>query len=116
MSDIDALGESIAGIASRVLELQLQAAQEYKPLVDAILESRSQDVKHIEHTLDGLLDFCGYAPVLLIFKRLCRYYWHIDPSATASYIDAYRRYWDSETAPEPPAEPEDGLPHSSPLR
>jgi len=116
MSDIDALGESIAGIASRVLELHLQAAQEYKPLVDAILESRSQDVKHIEHTLDGLLDFCGYTPVLLIFKRLCRYYWHIDPSATASYIHAYRRYWDSEVAPETAAEPQDGLPHSSPKR
>lgn len=96
MSEIDALYESIAGIAARVLELQAQAAQEYEPLVDAILKSRSQDVKQIEHTLDGLLDFCGYAPVLQMFKRLCRYYWHIDPAATASYIDAYRRYWDSD--------------------
>jgi hypothetical protein len=96
MSDIDALSESIAGIASRVLELQLQAAQEYEPLVEAILTSRSQDVQQIEHTLDGLLDFCGYAPVLLMFRRLCRYYWDIDPSATASYIDAYRRCWDSD--------------------
>ena len=116
MSDTDALCESIAGIASRVLELQLQAAQEYKTLVDAILESRSQDVKHIEHTLDGLLDFCGCTPVLLIFKRLCRYYWQIDPSATASYIDAYRRYWDNEVDPETPADPADRLPHSSPPR
>jgi len=116
MSEIDALCESIAGIASRMLELQLQAAQEYRPLVDAILESSSQDVKHIEQTLDVLLDFCGYTPVLLIFKRLCRYYWHIDPSATASYIDAYRRYWDSEVDPETPAEPEDRLPRCSPPR
>jgi hypothetical protein len=95
-SDFEALCESIAGIASRVQELQLQAAQEYEPLVDAILKSRSQDVKQIEHTLDGLLDFCGYAPVLLMFKRLCRYYWDIDPTATASYVDAYRQYWDSD--------------------
>jgi len=96
MSDTDALYESIACIASRVLELQLQAAQQYKPLVDAILKSRSQDVRKIEHTLDGLLDFCGYTPVLQMYKRLCRYYWDIDSSATAFYIDAYRRYWDSE--------------------
>jgi hypothetical protein len=101
MSDVDALSESIAGIASRVLELQLQAAQEYKPLVDAILKSRSQDVKEIEHTLDGMLDFCGYAPVLQMYKRLCRHYWDIDPSATASYIDPYRRHWDSDEGSEP---------------
>ena len=101
MSDTDALCESIASIASRMLELQLQAAQQYKPLVDAILKSRSQDVKQIEHTLDGLLDFCGYAPVLQLYKRLCRHYWDIDPAATAFYIDAYRRHWDSEEVGKP---------------
>jgi hypothetical protein len=100
MSNVDALCESIAGIASRVLELQLRAAQEYKPLVDAIVKSRSLDVKEIEQTLDGMLDFCGYAPVLQMYKRLCRHYWDIDPSATASYIDAYRRYWDSDEGSE----------------
>jgi hypothetical protein len=101
MSDTDAPCESIACIASRVLELQLQAAQQYKPLVDAILKSHSQDVKQIEHTLDGLLDFCGYTPVLQMYKRLCRHYLDIDPSATAFYIDAYRRSWDSEEGGKP---------------
>lgn len=96
MSDFDALCKSIAGIASRVSELQLQAAEEYEPLVDAIVKSRSRDVKQTEHTLDGLLDFCGYAPVLQMLKRLCRYYWDIDPAATASYLDAYRQYWESD--------------------
>lgn len=36
ISDVDALDESIAGIASYVMELQLRAAEEYKPLVVAI--------------------------------------------------------------------------------
>ena len=96
MSDADALSESIGVIAGRIDALQRQAAQQYEPLVEAILRSRSRDAKHIEHTLDGLLDFCGHAPVLQMYKRLCRHYWEIDPSATAFYIDAYRQYWDSE--------------------
>ena len=101
MSDVDELCESIASIAGCVQELQHQAAQQYEPLVEAILHSRSRDAKHIEQTLDGLLDFCGYSPVLQMYKRLCRHYWDIDPSATAFYVDAYRQYWDSEEGDKP---------------
>ena len=55
-----------------------------------------RDVQQIEHTLDGLLDFCGYAPVLEMYRRLCRHYWDIGPAATADYVKAYRERWDSE--------------------
>jgi len=41
-------------------DLQQQAAQQYQPVVDDILRTRSRDIQHIEHTLDGLLDFCGH--------------------------------------------------------
>ena len=33
---------------------------------------------------------------LALFKTLCRYYWDIDPSATAAYVHAYREMWDPE--------------------
>jgi len=30
------------------------------------------------------------------YKKLCRYYFEIDPRATTSYLYAYRDMWDEE--------------------
>lgn len=68
-------------------------------IVAAILRSRSRDTRNIEHTLDGLLDFCGHAPVVRLFRELCRHYYFINPVATAGYVHAYREVWDSEPRP-----------------
>jgi hypothetical protein len=95
MSDYDAM-QAIRTLAGSMRDLQRQAAQAYLPVVDDILRTRSRDTQHIEHTLDGLLDFCGHEPVLQLYKKLCRHYWDIDPAATAYYINAYREYWDSD--------------------
>jgi len=46
--------------------------------------------------LDGILDFCFDADMLLLYKKLCRYYFNIDPVATVSYINFYREMWDSD--------------------
>ena len=94
MSD-DAM-QTIRTLAGSMRDLQRQAALEYQPVVDDILRTGSRDTQHIEHTLDGLLDFCGHEPVLQLYKKLCRHYWDIDPVATAYYINAYREYWDSD--------------------
>jgi len=88
--------QAIHTLANSMRDLQRQAAQQYLPVVDDILRTRSRDTQHIEHTLDGLLDFCGHEPVLQLYKKLCRHYWDIDPAATAYYINAYREYWDSD--------------------
>ena len=95
MSDDDAM-QTIRTLAGSMRDIQRQAAQQYKPVVDDILLTRSQDIRRIEHTLDRLLDFCGHEPVLQLYKKLCRHYWNIDPVATADYINAYREYWDSD--------------------
>lgn len=96
MSDYDTMYSAISAIAEGMRDLQQQAAQQYRPVVDNILRTRSRDTHQIEHTLDGLLDFCGHEPVLEMYKKLCRHYWAIDPAATAYYINAYREYWDSD--------------------
>ena len=96
MSDFNAMCGSINAIAGRMQALQRQAAQQYKPVVDDLVRTRSRDVKRIEHTLDGLLDFCGDESVLQMYKQLCRHYWEIDPAATAEYVNAYRKCWDNE--------------------
>ena len=92
----DALVESISALAKSVQALHQQAVREYTPLVEAIVGSGSRDIYDIEHTLDGLLDFCDYEPALLLYKRLCRHYWETDPVATASYVYAYRDLWDAD--------------------
>ena len=96
MSDADAIAGGLDALVGQLQRLQLQAAQQYQSVVDALLRSGSRDVQQIEHTLDGLLDFCGHAPVLEMYRRLCRHYWDIDSAATADCVKAYRERWDSE--------------------
>jgi len=88
--------KSILVLAKRLQSLNQEAVLAYTPIVDDILRSSSRDTIHIEHTLDGLLDFCGYEPILQLYKKLCRHYFFINPAATAEYINAYREMWDSE--------------------
>ena len=96
MSEFDAIAGGLDAFVGQLQQLQLQAAQQYQPVVDALVRTGSRDVQQIEHTLDGMLDFCGHAPVLEMYRRLCRHYWDIDPEATAYYVRAYRERWDSE--------------------
>lgn len=108
-SSYQGLVHSIKGIAESLNALNRQAVREYEPVVESILRSRSRDSRHIEHTLDGLLGFCGHEPALVLFKKLCRHYWEIDPVATARQIHAYREFWDSDETHEP-GEPEGNQP------
>jgi hypothetical protein len=94
---VEAIGkllESRSAIAHR-------AVAEYAPLVDALVSEPSRDIRRIEHTLDGLLDFCFDPAALLLYKKLCRHYYAIDPAATADYVRFYREMWDSEAEVQP---------------
>lgn len=54
--------------------------------------------------LDHLLDCSCIPEGLALFKSLCRYYFAINPAATADYISYYREMWDSEAEKEDEAE------------
>ena len=88
--------QAILDLVHSMRAIEQRAAQQYRPLVDDILRTGSRDAQHIEHTLDGLLDFCGHAPVVLMYRQLCRHYWPLDQVATVFYINAYREWWDSD--------------------
>ena len=88
--------QAILDLVDSMRELEQRAALQYQPEVDDILRTGSRDAHHIEHTLDGLLDFCGHEPVVLMYRQLCRHYWQLDQAATAFYINAYRERWDSD--------------------
>ena len=89
LGNFKALAESLRGI-------QELGVRQYTPVVERIIRTRSGDIQHIEHTLDYLLDFACHPDGLVLFKSLCRYYYSIDPAATADYVDTYRKLWDTE--------------------
>jgi hypothetical protein len=93
--------QSIGDLAASLSTLAHRAVAEYAPLVQAIVRERSDDVRHIEQTLDGLLGFCFDPEALLLYRKLCRHYYAIDPAATALYIRAYREMWDSDPEAQP---------------
>ena len=88
--DTRALVESHKQITKRALI-------EYTPLVKDIISNKVTNQNQIERTLDGILDFCFDADMLLLFKELCRYYLYINPAATEFYINSYRELWDSDS-------------------
>ena len=67
---------------------------EYEPIVNGIINSRSRDRKKIVRTLEGLLNFCGNPAILQLYKKLCRYYYCLDPKVTAQYVLFYLERWD----------------------
>ena len=73
-----------------------QALEQYEPLVNNIMNSKNKDVNYISHTLDYMLDFCFDEQMLLLYRRLCRYLFDIDPQAAADFVQAYREIWDEK--------------------
>ncbi|MHB1561191.1 MAG: hypothetical protein ACYC61_27395 [Isosphaeraceae bacterium] len=110
MNDTDDLVRAIRPMVERIRSLHRDAVRAYTPIVEDIVRSGSRDVQHIEHTLTWLLDFCSSPEALVLYNRLCRHYWTIDPAATAFYIQAYREMWGSESEgqgePEPESQPQ----------
>jgi hypothetical protein len=71
--------------------------QAYKPEVEYILSEKITNELKIETLLEGILNFCFSEKMLALFKQLCRYYWELNPQATAKYINYYREMWDEES-------------------
>lgn len=87
-------------LAKTIVELQKEAVKQvlayWKPEAESIIISHSKDIDRIEHTLDALCVVALDEDVLKVFKNLCRYYYSIDPLATAEHVDIYREMWDNE--------------------
>ena len=83
-------------LAKQIKELNEQAYYSYIPLVNELIASKRKDSNEIEHLLDRILDIASTDKGLLLYKKLCRYYWEIDKEATAFYVNAYRELWDDE--------------------
>ena len=83
--------KSIGNIHRQIVK---QALSILEPEVERIINTKNKDVNVIEHALDALCELAFDAEVLLLFKRLCRYYYNIDPQATIEQIQFYRYLWE----------------------
>ena len=86
--------DNLDQLAGHMVALFRKAVPQANLEVDAIIQSGERDAQRIEHQLDHMLGFCCDPDMLLVFKRLCRYYYGMDPMAAAGYVQAYREMWD----------------------
>ena len=43
-----------------------------------------------------MLDFADNEKILASYRKLCRYYYNINPQATAEYIQSYKEMYDKD--------------------
>lgn len=87
--------DTLNQLAQQMTGLFKQAIAASSVEVASIIQSKDQNAQRIEHQLDHMLGFCCDLEMLVLYKQLCRYYYALDAEATADYIDAYRKMWDS---------------------
>ena len=92
-SEIKELGNAIVTLQREAVK---QTLLYWKPEAEKIISTKSKDINAIEHTLDALCEASFDDEVLIIFIKLCRYYYNIDQQATAQQIQFYREMWDNE--------------------
>lgn len=88
LNDIETIVKEITSLSKGSLLM-------FTKMVDDIIISNCKDEKHIETTLDRLLDFCFDDKILVVYKKLCRYYLLINPKATEDYVNFYREMYDN---------------------
>lgn len=94
--EYDALIRDVSEIAKSIIALGETAAKAYEPIVNDLIDSRCKDHMEIQRTMDYLLDFGGNPAVLQLFKKLCRYYFPLDPAAASDYVGFYLEQWEPE--------------------
>ncbi len=88
--------EEVKKLARQQTELLHDAYKAYLPLVENMLATQTTDVKRIEELLDSMLSFCFDHKMLLLYRRLCRHLFGLNPKTAAWHITAYREMWDEE--------------------
>ena len=79
-----------------VAEMQKEQYMVAEQKTKRIIKNKITDAHQIETTLDMLFEFLEDEDALLLYRRLCRYYWDIDRQATVDYINLYAEQYDPE--------------------
>ncbi|EKT4502311.1 hypothetical protein [Flavobacterium psychrophilum] len=83
-------------LAESINQITQNAFLVYEPQVDRIYRNKVKDKKEIESIIEALLDYSYDDKVLMLFKRICQYYYKINPTVTYEYVMIYRDMWDDE--------------------
>lgn len=82
-----------------IIDLNKQKYVIVKDEIEKIIRDNIKDERHIQRKLDEMLDillFYENNDSFLLFRRLCKYYFSINPQVTAQYINYYREQNDPE--------------------
>ena len=83
-------------LAESINKITEEAFVIYEAQVDRIYRNKVKDEKEIERVIEALLDYSYEDKILLLFKRICQYYYKINPTVTYEYVMIYRDLWDDE--------------------
>ena len=86
-------------ICKNIIDLNKQRYVIIKDEIEDIIRNNISDNMKIERKLDEMLDILLFYETnesLLTFRKLCKYYFYINPQATVDYINYYREQNDPE--------------------
>lgn len=91
--------QELYDMCKSIIDLNKQRYVIIKDDIENIIRNNIKEDRYIQRTLDGMLDillFYENDDSLLTFRKLCKYYFNINPQATVDYINYYREQNDPE--------------------
>lgn len=91
--------QELYDMCKSIIDLNKQRYVIIKDEIEHIIRNNISDNMKIERKLDEMLDILLFYETnesLLTFRKLCKYYFYINPQATVDYINYYREQNDSE--------------------
>ena len=84
--------QELYDMCKSIIDLNKQRYVIIKDEIEDIIRNNISDNKKIERKLDEMLDILLFYETnesLLTFRKLCKYYFYINPQATVNYINYY---------------------------
>lgn len=91
--------QELYNMCKSIIDLNKQRYVIIKDEIEDIIRNNISDNMQIERKLDEMLDILLFYEAddsLLTFRKLCKYYFNINPQATVDYINYYREQNDEE--------------------
>ena len=91
--------QELYDMCKNIIDLNKQIYVIIKDEIEDIMRNNISDNMKIERKLDVMLDILLFYETnnsLLTFRKLCKYYFDINPQATVDYINYYREQNDPE--------------------
>lgn len=91
--------EELYNMCKSIIDLHKRRYAIVKSQIAKILRDNVKDERYIQRKLDEMLDillFYENEDSLITFRKLCSYYFYINPQVTVKYINYYKEQNDSE--------------------